>query len=292
VIDGIDSPLGPDFTAAEARAITDKISAYQAVAWRSLWIARKRNAHKALGKTWKSYLADEFGKSESYGVRLLAHADLIHAIEEAAGIPEAERENMPIGKFTEGATRGLDAETVAADVAEATADLAPDDTEGRADAAAAVVAEHIEAAKTSPSAVEPDPAPAPADGDTIAPSVEPDVVAGAPEGEAGSEEGEPSDPAQVPPPPDPAPAPSPLAGAGSPPKVKPVDLAPPHLVYRERASKAVVKAGDLLRLDPAEIVRCMDPDERSSYVSLAADLGRFGRELAAALDKPNIRRVK
>jgi len=285
LVDTIESPVGPDFTKDEALRITAKIGGFAAATWRLLGIARQRSAHRALGyRTFADYMAVEFDLKRSQGYRLLAHADLVLEIEAAAGLPP----ESPMGDFSERALRDTDHDALVEDVASATAGLDPADLEARAETAAAVVAEHVEAAKTSPP---------PVDSGTVA-------SAGDPEGgehhpvaavtttttetvHVDTVTGE-----LVPPPPDPAPASSPLAGAGSPPKVKPVDLAPPHLVYRERASKAVVKATELLRLDPAEIVRCMDPDERSSYVSLAADTGRFGRELAAALDKPNIRRVK
>ena len=291
LVDAIDSPVGPDYTSNEAQQITDKIRAYTASTWRMLWIARKRKAHKALGySTFSDYMAEEFDVSKGYGYRLLAHADLIFAIEEAAGIPVGERES-PMGDFSERSLRDADREELVADVADAVADLDPDDTEGRAEAAAQVVEQHRATVTTTTTEtvtvdtetgeiidpVEPPATAAPAPGTTDGPAP------------AGVDAG-PSDPSPTP---DPAPAPPPSAGAGSPPKPKPARQSAMDDMVRSSALDALPGLTAFLAIDAEQVARAVArTDDRDEFIDAAAAMGRWARQFSKTLDSvPNLRSV-
>jgi hypothetical protein len=95
-------------TAPEARELTDRIRGTAEKLHSLLQEAYDRGAWSALGYTsWREYAAEELSISKSRAYRLLDHARVLAAIEEAAGLERGEISQS--GKFPVAATSDLKA---------------------------------------------------------------------------------------------------------------------------------------------------------------------------------------
>jgi hypothetical protein len=242
---------------AEADALTAKIKSYAGSLWRLLGEAHDRQAWRSLGySSWTEYVGTEFDMSRAYAYRLVSHAKAVAELDAAAGI--ADPELSPMGDIPERALRGVDVNAAATAIAEAIADLPSGAT---TEQRAAVAGETIETYRRQ----------------TVPPVEEhptPDVV---PEHEEQA--------------PTPALASVPVEGpVEEPPAIDPRD---PMLVRRANASKALVKATDLFRLDPAVIAADTHPDDRADWAHFAEEAAEWAGRLAAAMtDTRSLRSVR
>jgi hypothetical protein len=100
---------------AEAQTITAEIKAYSSTLWLKLEEAQRGQAWRALGyPSWEAYLDEEFDISRSRGYQLVSHARAVRALADAAGVPVSTMVDTP-----ERATRGLDVESAAEEIASA-----------------------------------------------------------------------------------------------------------------------------------------------------------------------------
>lgn len=142
----------------EARKLTATIKAHAGVLWRLLKEAHDGQAWRAMGyDSWAEYLRTEFDISRSRGYQLIAHADAVYELADAADLDMSTMVDIP-----ERITRDLDVPAAAEAVAAAVADLPADATEERAQVAAETVRSFSErTGPPRPPAAQPEPAPAP-----------------------------------------------------------------------------------------------------------------------------------
>jgi hypothetical protein len=256
-------------TEAEARKITAEIKTWAGTLWLKIEAAHRGQAWRALGyESWGTYLEAEFDISRSRGYQLVAHARAVRALAEAAGIEDESTMWTP----REGHTRHLDAEAVAADVAERAADLPDDATdEDRAELVKVTVTEHYQNATKKGGDDGSDPAGDAPRGD------------GATGHDGGRTEPEP-----------PSPTGPTSAPQGSDPS--PIDLGEryPEDTYRINASKAKVRIGESLKvLDAERIAETTDVDGRADWLAFAERLHRAATEIETALsERPSLRSVQ
>lgn len=229
---------------AEARKLTAEIKSYAGVLWQKLHQAHEGQAWRAMGyPSWSAYIAAEFDISRSRGYQLVSHAKAVQELAEAVG---AEVSTF-VDTLTEGQTRNLDVPAAAAAIADRAAELPEDATD---EDRAALVADEVERQRTA----------------TIT-ETRTETTTTTVDAETG----------EIVPPRDPAPVPPPPQGAGSPNPTVHVD---PAVVLRQRASAAVVKARDLLDLDPSSVASALLPEDVHAYTRLAHEVA----EWAVALD--------
>jgi len=110
----------------EAVKLTAEIKAWAGTLWQKLKEAHDGKAWRAMGYTsWSEYLSTEFDISRSRGYQLIAHANAIAELTDAAGVDVSTN----VDTLTEGQTRNLDVAAVADEVRTQVADLAEEATD-------------------------------------------------------------------------------------------------------------------------------------------------------------------
>lgn len=117
--------LTSELTEAEALKLTAEIKAWAGTLWQKLKQAHDGKAWKAMGYgSWTEYLSTEFDVSRSRGYQLVAHANAIAELADAAGV-----EVSTMVDTSERITRGLDLASTAEEVRRQVAVLPQDATD-------------------------------------------------------------------------------------------------------------------------------------------------------------------
>ena len=96
-----------EMTSMEAEAATAKIKGYVATAYRTLAEVHERRGYLAMGYTsFADYLKVEFDMSRGHGYRLLHQAEVVKAIEAAAGL-SPDGDVVPAVEITEATARKI-----------------------------------------------------------------------------------------------------------------------------------------------------------------------------------------
>lgn len=253
----------------EARKITADIKAWAGTLWKKLKEAHDGQAWRALGySSWRDYIDTEFDMGKSQAYRLIAHANAVYELAEAAGL---DPEVSPMGDtLSERTTRALDIDEVCTAVRDAVMDLPRDATTStRLELVESIVAKLKPAPQQQPAPVAPEPERDPV-ADAISAAAKKASAPATPA--AGAEGGQHREG---------GPDQHPDAEASSAPGAVPSPETR-AAEYRARISPQIVAVRRFLENDPAEMESLMSAEDTQSWCELVDDLAQFAHEFNQA----------